>query len=450
MRTKSFYLYLLTSLLVLVQQVNAQNPLITHLYTADPTARVFDGKLYIYPSHDIVPPEGVKNAPRFCMPDYHIFSLENGNTWKDHGRVLDQNEVPWGEKNSYGMWAPDCIEKDGKYYYYYPAKPKNENTFRRIGVGVSKSPTGPFKWEKSYIKGVSGIDPGLLLDDDNKAYLFFGGGHELYVAPLKDNMKEVDAKPILVEGLPSGYKEGSFPFKRDSTYYLTFAHVFADEGYTIGYATSKNPLGPYKYQGKIMDNIDNGTNHHSVVNYNGQWILFYHWWDVSGFNKLRSMRADYMQFKKDGTIKKVKPTLRGINMPTLGDTIQIDRHNDIHRAKTAFVGGDEPLGWMVCDARAGGHVRFNKVDFGDGKAKKLQARVACGQRVGSFEVRLKGPKGQKIAEFPIQFTGGWNSWKTIETDMLASVQGVHDIFVVFKTDWGSTKSVNVNWLLMSE
>ena len=92
------------------------------------------------------------------------------------------------------MWAPDCIEKDGKYYYYYPAKPKNDNAFRRIGVGVSDTPTGPFKWENSFIKGVSGIDPGLLLDDDNKAYLFFGGGHELYVAPLKDNMKEISAR----------------------------------------------------------------------------------------------------------------------------------------------------------------------------------------------------------------------------------------------------------------
>ncbi|PWJ43174.1 family 43 glycosylhydrolase [Sediminitomix flava] len=443
------YFLLTITLFGLTKSLFAQNPLVTHMYTADPTARVFEGKLYIYPSHDIVPPEGTE-APRFCMPDYHIFSLENGNTWKDHGRVLDQNEVPWGEKNSYGMWAPDCIEKDGKYYYYYPAKPKNENTFRRIGVGVSDSPTGPFKWEKNYIKGVSGIDPGLLLDDDEKAYLFFGGGHELYVAPLKDNMKEVSKAPILVEGLPAGYKEGSFPFKKDSTYYLTFAHVFADEGYTIGYATADNPMGPYQYRGKIMDNIDNGTNHHSVVNYKGDWILFYHWWDVSGYNKLRSMRADYMTFKKDGSIKKVKPTRRGIGIPTLGDTIQVDRYNEIHRANTAFVGGEEPLGWMVSDTRMNSYVKFNKVDFGKGTAKKMQARLACGQRIGSIEVHLNSPKGKKIAEFSLAYTGGWNSWETFETDLLESVEGVHDIVIVFKSDWGSTKTANLNWLILQE
>ncbi len=425
----------------------AQNPLVTHMFTADPTARVVDGKLYVYPSSDTYPPAGREaEFPRFCMPGYHAFSLENGSTWKDHGWVLKENDVPWGAKDTYAMWAPDCIEKDGKYYYYYPAKPKNDNAFRRIGVGVSGSPTGPFKWEKSFIKGVSGIDPGLLLDDDNKAYLFFGGGHELYVAPLKDNMKEIDAEPILVQGMPAGYKEGSFPFKKDSIYYLTFAHVFPDEGYTIGYATSDKPMGPYQYQGKIMDNINNGTNHHSIVEYNGQWILFYHHWDISGYNKLRSMCADYMEFKKDGTIKKVKPTRRGIGTPQIGDTIQVDRYNDISGLATSFASGDEPQGWMTCDARMMSYVRFDRVDFS--KASKIKARIASGQRIGSFEIRLNHPEGKKIAEFPIEYTGGWGKWKTIETDITEKTEGVHNLVVVFKSDWGSTKSVNLNWLIL--
>lgn len=440
----------ITVLFVLLTQiVLAQNPLVTHIFTADPTARVFDGKLYVYPSHDIVPEEGVE-APKFCMPDYHMFSLENGNTWKDYGVVLDQNEVPWGKKNSYGMWAPDCIKKADTYYYYYPAEPQDGSSFRRIGVGTSKSPTGPFKWEKSYIKDVSGIDPGLLLDDDGKAYLYFGGGKELFVAPLKDNMKEVAAKPIKVEGLPAGYKEGSFPFKKDGIYYFTFAHVFANEGYTIGYATSKNPLGPFEYQGKIMDNINNGTNHHSVVNYNGKWILFYHYWDISGYNKLRSMCADYMEFKDDGSIKTVKPTMRGIGNPTIGDTIQIDRYNEISGAKTAFVGGNEPIGWMVTETAQMSSVQFNGVDFGKGTAKKIVARIASGQRIGNFEIRLGNAKGKLIADFPVKYTGGWNSWQTIETNLLEKVEGLQNIVVVFKSDWGATKIVNLNWLKLEE
>ena len=429
--------------------VHAQNPLVTHIYTADPTARVFDGKLYVYPSGDTVPPEGA-DVGRFCMPGYNVFSLENGATWKDHGRVLDQNKVPWGEKNAYAMWAPDCIEKDGLYYYYYPAKPKDGSAFRRIGVGISDSPTGPFAWEEDYIKGVSGIDPGLFIDDDGKAYLYYGGGKDLFVAPLKDNMIEIAAEPVKVQSLPEGYKEGSFLFKRDSIYYFTFAHVFSQEGYTIGFATGDNPMGPFVYGGKIMDNIDNGTNHHSVVEYEGQWILFYHWWDISGFAQLRSMRADYLKFHKSGSAIKVKPTLRGIGTPAVGDTIQIDRYSEIHGAKTTFVGSNEPLGWMVCETSMMSHVRFNRVDFGEGTAKNIQARVSSGQRIGSFEIRLNDPKGKKIAEFPIEYTGGWNTWKTIETNIIEEVSGVHDIVVVFLSQWGSNKAVNLNWLLLQE
>ncbi|MCW2120731.1 family 43 glycosylhydrolase [Flavobacterium sp. 7A] len=438
-----------TTLFLAAQSLIAQNPLVTKIFTADPTARVFDGKLYVYPSHDVVPKEGIE-APRFCMPDYHMYSLENGSTWKDYGVVLDQNQVPWGKKDSYGMWAPDCIKKGDLYYYYYPAEPADKSAFRRIGVGVSKSPTGPFKWEKKYIEGVSGIDPGLLLDDDGKAYLYFGGGKELFVAPLKDNMKEIEGKPIKIEGLPAGYKEGSFPFKYNNLYYFTFAHVYPEEGYNIGYATSSSPMGPFEYRGKIMDNISNGTNHHSVVNYEGKWILFYHWWAISGHNKLRSIQADYMEFKEDGTIKKVKPTLRGIGNPKIGDTIQIDRYNEIDKAQTSFVGGNEPIGWMVSDTKNMSSVKFKGVDFGDGTAKKIKARYASGQRFGNFEIHLKEAKGKMIADFPAKYTGGWNSWQTIETNLLETVTGIQDIVVVFKSENGADKIVNLNWLLLEK
>jgi len=404
-------------------QINAQNPLVTNQFTADPTARVFDGKLYVFPSGDRVPPNDGKKY-KFCMPGYHAFSLENGSTWKDHGWVLKENEVPWGQRDTYSMWAPDCVQKGDKYYYYYPAGPADKSSFRRIGVGVSSNPTGPFKWEKNYIQGIDGIDPGLLVDEDGKSYMYYAGGHEIRGVELKGNMKEIKGKPIVMKGLPDGYKEGPFPFKYNGKYYLTFAHVFPSEGYTIGYATSDNPLGPFRYQGKIMDNIGNGTNHHSVVKYKDQWILFYHWWELSGFKRLRSMCADYITFNKDGIIKKIKPTKR------VGDTIQIDRYNEIKGgAKTAFVSGNEPAGWMVTETPMMSSVRFNRVDFGKkGSVKKIKARIACGSRDGKMEIRIKGAKGPKIAEFEIKNTGGWNSWTTIETNVLEQVEDVQDFW----------------------
>ena len=432
--------------LLLCFVAKSQNPFITHMFTADPTARVFNNKLYVYPSTDIVP-EKNSAKPGFYMPGYHLFSLERGSTWKDHGWLLKENDSPWAHKDALAMWAPDCIEKDGKYYFFYPAKPE-ESWKKRIGMGVSNSPEGPFEWEEKYIEGVEGIDPGLLLDNQNNAYLFFGGGHELYVAPLSKDMKKITKDPIKIEGLPAGYKEAAFPFLKDSVYYLTFAHIFAGEGFTIGYATSNSPTGPYQYRGKIMDNIGNGTNHHSVVKYQDQWILFYHNWAISGMRKLRSICADYMSFNKDGSINKVIPTLRGIGTPTIGDTIQIDRYNTIQGAQTAFIDSSEPTGWMICEAADSSYVIFNDVDFGNGTASTMLARMSSGQRLGEVIVRESNPKGKIIAKFPIKHTGSWSNWQTVEAQIQTKLIGKHNLCVTFHSEAGSTKTANLNWLLL--
>ena len=146
--------------------VEAQNPIISGQFTADPTARVFDGKLYLYPSHDIPSPiERLKEW--FCMADYHVFSSENLVDWKDHGVILSQEDVPWGDSQSYSMWAPDCVYKDGKYYFYFPASPKGGKGFN-VGVATADKPYGPFVPLAEPIKGVFGIDPCVLLDKDDE------------------------------------------------------------------------------------------------------------------------------------------------------------------------------------------------------------------------------------------------------------------------------------------
>lgn len=94
----------------------AQNPVIRDQFAADPTARVFNNKVYVYPSHDIVPPAG-QRQDWFCMADYHVFSSENLTDWTDHGMIISQENVPWGNPAGYSMWAPDCVYKNGKYYF---------------------------------------------------------------------------------------------------------------------------------------------------------------------------------------------------------------------------------------------------------------------------------------------------------------------------------------------
>lgn len=429
--------------------VSAQNPLITHLYTADPSARVHDGRLFIYPSGDKVPDEGhvfFDQAAGFCMPGYHVFSLEGGSTLRDHGWVLKENDVPWGMKDIDAMWAPDCIEKDGKYYFYYPAKAQNDDKWRRIGMGVADKPEGPFEWEENYIQGMFGIDPGILLDDDNQAYIFIKSGEGILVAPLSDDMKSIKQDPIEVQGLPYGYKEGPFPIKIKDTYYLTFAHDFPGEGYTIAYATSDKPMGPYLYRGKLMDNIGKDTNHNSIVEYDGRWILFYHSWQLSGHNKLRSICADYMTLNEDGTFNKVTPTLRGIFSPIPGELIQVDRYNTIDGAQTAFVTGSEPTGWMVCETRPNSYVTFNDVNFTDGSSTKMEARMASAGREGTVEVRKGNPEGDLIASFEVKHTGGWYKWITFESNIEGKIEGKQDLCVVFKSVDSSFSIVNLNWL----
>ena len=170
---------------------SAQNPIIRDQYTADPTARVFGGKIYLYPSHDIHPPVG-QRQDWFCMADYHVFSSENLTDWHDHGVILTQEAVPWGKPDGYSMWAPDCVEKNGTYYFYFPDAPKGGRGFG-IGVATAKSPEGPFTCEPQPIKGISGIDPCVLLDDDGSAYIYWGGGG-IRGGKLKANMKELDGE----------------------------------------------------------------------------------------------------------------------------------------------------------------------------------------------------------------------------------------------------------------
>lgn len=425
----------------------AQNPLVTHMYTADPTARVFDDVLYIYPSHDVKGCTENQGSNGFCMPDYHIFSTTDLINYKDHGVTLDQNDVPWGQKDMFGMWAPDCIKKGNKYYYYYPGMPSDKSAFRRVGVGVSDSPTGPFTWEKDYIKDVQGIDPNPFIDDDGKAYLYYGGGKgtgALKVAELKSNMKEIKGTPKSIKGIPEdGYREASFMFKKNDIYYFSWARV-NQNNYEIEYGISDNPMGPFNYQGVIMPNIGNGTNHHSIVEYKGKWYLFYHNWSLSNHNRLRSMRADEITFNEDGSIVPKVATLRGIGTPKAGDLIQLDRYNDLVHAKISLLKEQYGKGWQIDHIKAYGWVQFNSVLFEKGKQNKLTARISSGSNGGILELHTDNPKGPLLAKIEVTNTGGWDNWKEVSASFINQTEGVKNIFVTFKGPKGYL--YNIDWI----
>lgn len=432
----------------------ATNPLIMDQFTADPTARVFDGKIYVYPSHDIKAPPEYKGKPDwFVMEDYHVFSSDNLTNWKDHGMIVSQTGVEWTDPTAYAMWAPDCVFKDGKYYFYFPAiaKPegKSEGTEPkrpefRIGVAVSDTPYGPFKPLPTYIQGVRGIDPNVLIDKDGTAYLYYSQG-KIFVAKLKPNMTEIDGEPITIDNLPTkGLLEGPFAFERKGTYYLTYPHV-ENKIERLEYATSTSPMGPFKQAGVILDESESGcwTVHHSILDWQGQSYLFYHDRDLSpNFDKNRSIRADKLFFNADGTIQKVKPTLRGVGLVNAKSEIQIDRYSEksAEGVVISLIEEANPhAGWKTTFGTAKSWVRFNEVDFGRGTQKSIKVRAKTGAS-STLEIHLNSQDGPLLGRVKIDEA---TDWKISSATAKKLPKGVHDIVVtqaggdVIDVDWVS-------------
>ena len=420
----------------------ATNPLIMDQFTADPTARVFEGKIYVYPSHDIKAPPGYKGRPNwFVMEDYHVFSSENLTDWKDHGVIVKQTGVPWVDPTAYAMWAPDSVFKDGKYYFYFPAIAKSGGF--RIGVAIAEKPYGPFEPASTPIEGVKGIDPSVLIDKDGSAYLFYSL-NEIFVAKLKPSMLEIDGEPSVIANLPTkGLLEGPFVFEHNGLYYLTYPHV-ENKTERLEYATGTSPAGPFKPAGVILDESTSGcwTVHHSILEYKGQWYLFYHDKDLSpSFDKNRAIRADKLFFNADGTIRKVIPTLRGVGLVQAKSPIQIDRYSGKSDEGVAVSFLDEAnphAGWKTAFSAAKSWVRFNEVDFARGAQKTIDVRAKTLDG-GALEIRLDGPDGPVIGRVEV---GPGTEWKTVSTVARSVPGGVHDLVV---TQVGG-KAVEVDWV----
>ncbi|AEV66831.1 glycoside hydrolase family 43 protein [Acetivibrio clariflavus] len=317
-----------------------REPLVTHIYTADPSAHVFEGKIYIYPSHDRdIDVEQNDNGDQYMMEDYHVLSMDDLNSPViDHGVALHINDVPWAKQQ---MWAPDAAFKNGTYYFYFPARDK-EGIFR-IGVATSKNPAGPFKPEPDYIKGTFSIDPAVFVDDDGKAYMYVGGlwGGQLekwktgkfdpngkepaptepalgpYVAELNDDMISLkedlqqvsivdeDGNPILAGDEDRRFFEASWVHKYNGYYYLSYS---TGTTHYLVYAISKNPKGPFVYKGRILEPVIGWTTHHSIVQIGDKWYLFYHDSSLSnGVNHKRCVKYTELTYNEDGTIKTIHP-----------------------------------------------------------------------------------------------------------------------------------------------
>jgi hypothetical protein len=389
----------------------AGNPFITSIYTADPSAHVWaDGRLYVYPSRDIDPPRGCD-----LMDHYHVFSTADMVHWRDEGEILNASQVEWGRPEGGFMWAPDCMYKDGKYYYYFPHPSDTKwNNSWKIGVAVSDKPASGFK-SAGYIQGLGGfsmIDPAVFMDTDGQAYLYYGGGSHCAGVKLKPSMTEIDGEAQHMTGLVD-FHEATWVFKRKGIYYLTYADN-SPHNNQMRYATSTNALGPWTYKGIYLGPTDCDTTHGSVVEYKGQWYQFYHNKSLSGQGTLRSMCVDLLNFDADGNILMVAQTKSG--PPAVGGAVDPEPKGVKYPVGDATVGNGAVI---ADDSEADGgkcvqnfhldspYVEFTGVDGGD-NGGRAHVTVHYGTvDHGKFQLTVNGTDYSFINFYP---TGDWDAF----------------------------------------
>ncbi|HTJ79464.1 MAG TPA: family 43 glycosylhydrolase [Rariglobus sp.] len=381
------------------------NPFITSIYTADPSARVWsDGRLYVYPSHDMDPARGCD-----LMDRYHVYSTADMVHWRDEGQILQASDVPWGRPEGGFMWAPDCVYRNGTYYFYFPHPSDSKwNNSWKVGVATSKKPTSDFK-VGGYIEGLGGedmIDPCVFIDTDGQAYMYYGGGRKCRGGKLKDNMTELDGPMQPMEGLED-FHEATWVFKRNGIYYLTYAdnHPKVNQ---LRYATSNSPLGPWTSKGVYLTPTDCDTSHGSVVEYKGHWYAFYHNKSISntGHGNLRSICVDEMHFNPDGTIQVVVQTKEG--PASVGPAPAPNPRAVKYAANTAHLEGAATFGGNAVQNLhlAGAACEFVHVDGGKGGRAVLDISHA-GIALGKLRLTVNGKDWSFLNTLP---TGGWDDY----------------------------------------
>lgn len=423
--------------------VAAENPIIQTRFTADPAPLVHDGTVYLYTGHD------EDDAAGFRMLDWRLYSSTDMVNWTDRGVVASLATFRWAQQDN-GAWAPQVIERGGKFYLYAPVRVAGRPD-TAIGVAVADTPEGPFRdvLGKPLIAArVGAIDPTVAVDDDGQAYLYWGNPDLWYVRLNRDMMSYL-GDIVTVATKPADYQEAPWFYRRGGRYYLAYASTCCPEG--IGYATSDRPTGPWSYQGKVMPpSILSTGNHPGIVDYKGRSYLF-------GFNfelnfamtpihhERRSVTVTNFAYDRDGKIPtqpwwdtrgvaQIEPVnpYRRVEAETIAWTSRIPRDRD--RPAFWFPGvtteGDAHTGVYVTRADERRYIKVAGVDFGTGAASFV-ARVANGHRDAAVDLHLDRVDGPLIGRLTIGETGPRGTW--VERNVaVTGASGVRDLFLVFR------------------
>jgi len=420
----------------------ADNPIISHKFSADPNVMEYNGRLYVYCSNDD------NNNNNYDIIDYTLISSDDMVNWTDHGLVF---RVPRDASWANLAFAPSCIAHNNKFYLYFPDGGSS------IGVAIADRPEGPFEdpLGRSLInKSMPNcdvewcFDPPIIIDDDGTRYLFFGGGStgtgtNLRVIKLNEDMISVNGTAQTIEA-PSSF-EASFMHKREGKYYFSYATTGASK---IDYLMGDNPMGPFTHKGTVLpnpvlngQNINrNNNNHSSIIEFNDTWYIFYHDRRLSDEVYKRNVCVDRLEYDGDGTMKTVTVTAEGapqIKNLDPYDTVQcetIDKQSGIETDDCS------EGGIMVTNISEGDFTSLSGVDFGEG-ALRFEIRAASASGGGSVELHVGDKNGDLIGSCEITATGGWENWETFSCDV-SDCSGVKDLYLVYR---GSGEPYRLNW-----
>lgn len=396
-------------------------PIVQTKYTADPAPMVYDGKVYLYTTHD------EDYADNFEMYDWLLYTSTDMVNWTDCGVVASTKDFSWRSRDN-GAWALQVVERNGKFYMYCPLHGHG------IGVLVADSPEGPFKdpigkpivWQQEHWED---IDPTVLIDDDGQAYMYWGNPN-VYWVKLNEDMISYNGKIHKLDYKIKDYQEGPWIYKRDGKYYLAFASTCCPEG--IGYAMSDSPEGPWIYKGHIMNHTQRTRgNHPGIIDYKGKSYVFGLNYDIMHIDTFkhherRSVSAAEMSYNEDGTIREL-PYWQDCTLE------QIESLNPYQRVEAETMAWGYGLktqrternGIVVSDIDDGEFILVKGVDFADGATTFTAKAQAAGE--SAISIRLDSKDGPEIGFVDIR---AHNSFKRTRC-RISEVTGVHDLYFVF-------------------
>ena len=433
----------------------SQNPIVQTNFTADPAPMADGDLMYVYTGHD------EDNATFFWMNEWRVYSSADMVNWTDHGCPLNLSSFSWADGRA---WAAQTIKRNGKYYLYVCVHSKLSNAMA-IGVAIADSPTGPFKdaigkpladgnWDY--------IDPTVMIDDDGQSYLYWGNPL-IYFCKLNKDMTSIDGDiktiPQTVEGFggPSfrdrkqgekykdSYTEGPWIMKRNKKYYLLYAAGGVPEH--IAYSVAKKPFGPWKYMGEIMplSNTGSFTNHCGVTDLKGHSYFFYHTGKLpqgGGFD--RSVAIEEFKYNADGTFPTILPTDKGVApIGTINPKKRVEAEI-IAFSRGVKVEQNDETGVYVSNIHDGDSIVVRVLDFGNESPVKFSARVASALQGGIMEIRVDKPDGILLCTLNAPYTGGWEKWQTEDVILNQKIEGIHDLYFLFRGNRGA-KLFNFDW-----